>query len=290
MKMKERLFLCILFLGSLSSSLAQEASFMGNPIKLLRELQVHIMLEDSATTIFLEHGEKRTRISYQLLYISYLNTDSLEYSYNNDSIWVPINFIEDHYFNLQGTVDSSFYLSTYPDSVGFHTSKIIRYSYRPDGQLDRKTELSNGYDTVLTQYNYFRSGKRLDSIHKYSNTSYGTFGPVYHDSLELIRKFRYSYDSLDRPRMKLKYVRDKGTLVEYYTYPTENTLVTSEAAYHPIRGCIMDPSISYSTETTIVYRPDGLVQENQTYYRKKVENGVWQVDQSLSQLYHYQMN
>ncbi len=279
----------MIFLGSIAFCSAQDPVLLNNPVTLLRQLQVKKIIKDSTFEYILEHSTDRTRISYQEPYYEYIYSDSADYRESSDSILILIDFLEDHYFNTDNLGDSSFYLTSYPDSLKIDTSKVKRYFYNKDGDLWRLSEFTYFYDTTLTQTDYNRTGKRIDSIFVYSNVTPGTFGPTYHDSLQLIQKVRYTYDSIGRKTEKLKYRRKKESLIESYSYPRENTRTTIQAPYHPINGCIRDPSISFSTVTIIVYDKRGLVQKEQIYYRKRMQNADWEKGESLIYRLSYEM-
>lgn len=262
----------MVFLTSVTYCSAQEPNFLDNPITLLRQLRVNKILEDSTFEYKLEHYTDRTRISYQEQYYEYLNSDSANYQEITDSILIFIDSFEDHYFNVNNLIDSSFYFTSYLDSIKMDTSRILRYSYYPSGELLQIRELTYWLDTVLTQYEYHRTGKRIDSIFEYSNVTTGTFGPTSHDTLQLIQKLKFSYDLIGRKTEKLKYWGSKVTVIESYDYPNENTVVITKSPYYPLSGCIQDQSISYSPMTVLYYDQKGLIQGVVRYERIKKQN------------------
>lgn len=279
----------MIFLGSMTFCSAQEPIFLDNPVKLLRQLQVKKVIEDSTFEYILEHSLDRTRISYQGSYYEYLYSESADYQEITDSVLILIDYFEDHYFNTNSLVDSSFYFTSYADSLEIDTSKVNRYFYNIDGDLWRMSELTYLNDTTLRQIDYNRTGKRIDSIFEYSNVTPGTFGPSHHDSLQLIQKVRYTYDSIGRKTEKLKYWTRKGTLIESYDYPKENTIITTQAPYHPIRGCIKDLSTSFSILTIEVRDKKGLLQEGTVYHRKKQQNEDWNNGEPFTFLLRYEI-
>ncbi len=288
--MKIRLaILSIISVGLSIIAAAQEPTFLNNSISLLRKLKVSKIIEDSTFETKVEHDQMATKFSYQERYYEYIYaySDSLEYEEVVDSALIFINSFEVHYFNNDELVDSSFYYEAVPDSAKIDTSRILRYSYDGKGDLIRKTEITYRMNMVLTQNDYYWSAQKLDSILKYSNVTNGTFGPTYHDSIQLIEKLRLSYDSIGE-RLKRKILANSAKPVESYSYPNDSTVVTTQAPYHPISGCILDPTISYSSQTIFEYDKNGLIKRVEEFYRSKKENESWKYESPWSYRLSYE--
>lgn len=277
--MKNKALILFSILLSLTfKGLAQEPQFGHNPIALLRQLKVIKLVEDSTYASTLQHDPIATRISSQNAYWHYFYTylDSARVEEELDSTLIFTEAVEVHYFNHDQFVDSSFYINESPDSTGMDTTQILHFYYDHLGQLVRKQEITHWQKKILTQYDFYWAGNRLDSVFKYSTMMPGTFGPSYHDSLVLIEKQRVIYDSIGRKIRKENFARQWSDVIETYNYPSNRSLVTTTAPYHPISGCIMDPSISLSPQLIIEYNELGLVRRVSGYFRRKKEGESWE--------------
>jgi hypothetical protein len=265
------IFICVLCVHAR----AQLPKVSGNAVELLRALQVQRVYEDTSLYATLTHDALATRVTVEHVYFEYVydQVDSMDYEEVVDSIWITSTHSEVHYFNGDAHIDSSFYFQQIKDSSKVDTSRIMRYTYRKDKSLETVREVDFGHPQPIEKVHaYFGEGNHIDSVFEYANVVSGTFGPVHLDTLVLERKQVFKYDIQGRKSQKLRWIH----VMEDYTYPKANLMVTREAPHHPRSGCIVDNTISYAKEETVQYNAKGLVEHVTTYYLSKKEGGAWE--------------
>lgn len=272
---------------------AQEAQFLDNPISLLRELKVKTIssIEEYANFSYeLEHSSKKTSIYYQESFYDYVYTeDSTGVERISDSIYLYLDQLEEHYFNGDELLDSSIYSYSYPDSLESNRSSLIQYFYSAEGHLKRRRTSTYWDETVNSETLYHRQGSRLDSTFHYSNTTQSTFGPRFYDSLQLIEKIRYRYDSLDRKSEKIKYWQQWERLLASYTYPEKGRIISEKPHYR--NGRLDDiPDISFVEIEEASRNANGLLESMRISHRFKHENEQWKNGEWVSYRLAYEMN
>lgn len=262
----------------LDNSIEQKPTLLNNSIDKLRVAGVAgiSMISDGLEAEYrIIHNENSTKVVYVSVYYMpvYCELDTCDPYELIDSIKVLEDIHEDHYFT-NGLLTSSIYYSQYIDSTEVDTSSIVQYFYE-DRAIIKTTQRFFWRATLTKEKLYFWTSERLDSIHEFSNAIQSIFGTTYTDTLKLDRKLRYTYDDFGRLINKERYMRLFSKEIVTYGYPSSSIVTITQTPYHPISGCIMDNSISFSAMVIIEYRVDGLVKKTENYCRSKNEGEQW---------------
>lgn len=270
-------FLPSLCFGQVDYGYSNSFSLFHNSVDKLRELKVSEMwIKGDKSVNFLKHSEQLTSIYYESGYYHY-TYDTIDYE-PIDSVFVRTRSVEDHYFNGNTLLDSSYFYSIMMDSNRVDTFKVRRLVYRPDHSPKTRTTVvfqiwqKNDH---RTEEHFFGSKNRIDSVKEYSNAQQGTFGTTYLDSLFSYGKYRYIYDENGRKTRKERFFRNTAKTLESYVYPAPNALKIDKAPYHPRSGCLVDGSISHARQKIISFHPNGLVSTVEDHFLTKKENEDW---------------
>lgn len=270
-------FLPSLCLGQVDYGYSNSFSLLHNSVDKLRELKVsEIWIKGEKWVTFLKHSKELTSIYDDGGYYHYMY-DTIEYE-PIDSVFVRTRNVEDHYFNGNMLLDSSYFYTIMVDSNRVDTFKVQRLVYWPDGLL--KTRITGSLfnwqkNNLITEEHFYGSNNRIDSTKEYTNAQQGTFGTTYLDSLFFNGKYRYIYEENGRKIRKERFFRNTAKTLESYSYPTPNAMKIDEAPYHPRSGCLVDGSISHARQKIISFHPNGLVSAVEDHYLTKKENEDW---------------